>query len=474
MSGVVDSLFWIPAHLTDLTKLKRTLTLIHSPPKAYNPQATETKIPLWEVRGGMVGVPRAFGFRHYGKSDYEDRRSEGRAAVSMEFTGVLGGDPPIPEFDQQASAVESAIYRLTNNSSNGTIVEAPCGSGKTVIGIAVACRLRRPTLILVHKEFLADQWTERLLDFTNIRPEDIGRIQRDRCDFEGKPVAIAMIQSLVDREYPEQFWSWPGLVIADEVHRMGAPVWGQAIRRIPSKYRLGLSATPDRVDRLDRAFRWHIGEVDVVINTKQVKPKVAVFDLPALCPNLRRGDGTPMASTMLSLLAGTGSERVPGRRTPKTVSRPNKGSVTRNVIIADEISQAAKADRKILVLSDRIPQLRELSQAVSKRGEWLQDFYIGGRKKLERKVAERAQIIWATYGMAREALDIPSLDTLVLALPKSDVEQAVGRILRVFPGKKHPLVLDFVDPVSPFDRQGQNRQALYANKGYAVQHFERT
>jgi hypothetical protein len=84
------------------------------------------------------------------------------------------------------------------------------------------------------------------------------------------------------------------------------------------------------------------------------------------------------------------------------------------------------------------------------------------------KKSETCQIIIATYAMASEALDIKTLTTLILATPKTDIVQAVGRILRV----KHarPLVVDIVDSHEVFLSQWQKRRKYYLQNNYTVMH----
>ncbi len=463
------ALLWIPEEwVGDMIQLKDELTLWQRPAKVWNPDAVTVAVPLWRARKGQLGVPRDFGFHRHPPESFRDHRAYGRP-ISLEFTGPLGG----PDFEQQPAAVDRIIELLNTRPSGGTILQAPCGYGKTVMGIAIACRMGVTTVVLVHKEFLAEQWEDRLLSNTPIRRNEIGRVQGDRCELSGKKVVIAMVQSLMSRDYGPLFRDWGGLLIVDEVHRMAAPEWGQAVLQIPARYRLGLSATPKRSDGLQRSFLWHIGPVGSVIDAVRIKPQAVQFYLPKLCPYLKKGK-TPLASPMVSLLAGTSSKAVEGKAGRESCSRPNAGSVKRNSIIVAEVIRAARADRKILALSDRLVHLREMMLAVhSALPKVTQYRYMAGMTRQQRDDAEKCQILWATYGMVKEGLDIAELDTLVLTLPKGDVEQAVGRIQRVFDGKKDPMVLDFVDPVHPFKRMGERRLNYYREQGFEVQGVSR-
>jgi hypothetical protein len=93
-------------------------------------------------------------------------------------------------------------------------------------------------------------------------------------------------------------------------------------------------------------------------------------------------------------------------------------------------------------------------------------YYIGGMKESELKKSESKTIILATFSMAAEALDIKSLTSLLLASPKSDIVQAVGRILR----EKHsnPLVIDIIDGHDVFQNQFNKRRAFYNQKNYRI------
>ena len=68
--------------------------------------------------------------------------------------------------------------------------------------------------------------------------------------------------------------------------------------------------------------------------------------------------------------------------------------------------------------------------------------------------------------MASEGLDIKTLTTLVMASPKTDVCQSVGRILRVKHGR--PLVIDIVDQQDIFKNQWHKRRAYYVKQNYDI------
>jgi superfamily II DNA or RNA helicase len=99
----------------------------------------------------------------------------------------------------------------------GGLLEVATGSGKTVMALNIISRVGKKTLIIVHKEFLANQWKERIEEY--IPSATVGRIQGTTFDVEGKDIVIGMIQTLYNRDYGETAFAEFGLTIIDEVHK---------------------------------------------------------------------------------------------------------------------------------------------------------------------------------------------------------------------------------------------------------------
>ncbi len=354
-----------------------------------------------------------------------------------------------PLYADQVTACDVIEERLRDQF--GTILEAHCGTGKTVMGMDMIRRLNTPTCVLVHKEFLMDQWQERIAEFM---PEaKVGIWRQGRFDSgETHDVVIAMIQSLIGkRQYPsEQFASF-GFVCGDEVHRQAAPQWQRAIVKFPALYRLGLTATPDRRDGMQIVFFSHIGRIGYRLPTKPEKPKVHKIALKTLVPKkdyIQQWDGKANTSKLISILANNNS---------------------RTDVILGYLVRAVSAGRKILVLTERLTHVSHMIDEGVRRCSEDTVFakYVGGMSKAARKKAEKADVIVGTYQMAQEGLDIPDLDTLFLATPKTSITQPVGRILRDFPGKKSPMVIDFADEKIPvLKAYWFSRRKKYVALGY--------
>ncbi len=104
---------------------------------------------------------------------------------------------------------------------------------------------------------------------------------------------------------------------------------------------------------------------------------------------------------------------------------------------------------------------------------YLGSYEVDGKKKTmsraEKEAAKGKRVIWATYGAAGEGTDIPWFDTCILATPRSDVKQPIGRIIREYEGKKFPTVMEVVHEDSPvFNGYAQKRESYYAEKGAVV------
>jgi superfamily II DNA or RNA helicase len=298
----------------------------------------------------------------------------------------------------------------------------------------VVARLGRTTAVLVHKEFLMNQWAERVMECYDIDESEIGFVQQGVCDYEGKKIVMIMVQSLLAREYPEELFKYFGMTVVDEAHRFGAVEFRKAITMFPGRYRLGITATPRRADGLERVFFWHIGNIAAVGAKRRLKPRIEMVRT-----NVKPSD-----------LEFRRMKDFRGELTMNKVLDWLVTSEERNRLIVQLLLKAARSGRKVLLLSGRREHLNVLrhmtkSEMAKSGKQFSTGLYVGGMTDEQRSVSAEKQIIFGTYNMAAEGLDIPELDTLFLATPKGDIEQSVGRILRTADGKKEPVVVDFVD-----------------------------
>jgi len=385
-------------------------------------------------------LPRYYGLKYYGEP--EENRIPVGDTININFEGDLR--------DYQKKIVE--IYKHNAITKGGGLLEIPCGRGKTVIALKIISELKKKTLVIVHKGFLLNQWIERIEQFLpNAR---VGRIQGQTIDIEGKDIVIGMLQSLSMKEYPDTMFDCFGLTIVDECHHISSEVFCRSLQRIMTYYTLGLSATMQRKDGLTKVFKMFLGDIvyseerelsDQVL-VKAIQYTVDNDEFNEMCYDYR---GSPAYSTMISKLCAFNG---------------------RSEFIIQVIEKELKIvpEQQIMILAHNKNILKYLYDAISHRNIATIGYYVGGMKEPELKKSEKCKIIVATYAMAAEALDIKTLTTLILATPKTDIIQAVGRILRV----KHerPMVVDIIDSHEVFLNQWQKRRKYYNSNHYTIMH----
>jgi superfamily II DNA or RNA helicase len=396
--------------------------------------------PVYRESAGKYYLPRYYGLKNYGEA--EENRLPLGTDIQLSFAGDLR--------DYQHHIVN--VYKENAFKVGGGLLEIPCGRGKTVIALKIIAELKKKTLVIVHKGFLLNQWIERIEQF--LPGAKVGRIQGQTIDIEDKDIVIGMLQSLSMKEYPETLFESFGLTIVDECHHISSEVFCRSLQKIMTRYTLGLSATMQRKDGLTKVFKMFLGEIvyseerestDAVL-VKAIQYVSADQEFNEMCYDYR---GNPAYSTMISKLCAF-----------------NGRSEFILTMLAKELE--IKPEQQVMVLAHNKCLLEYLHDAIKHRQMATVGYYVGGMKEADLKKSETCQIIIATYAMASEALDIKTLTTLVLATPKTDIVQAVGRILRV----KHerPLVVDIVDSHEVFLSQWQKRRKYYLQNNYTVMH----
>jgi hypothetical protein len=406
-----------------------------------------------------IVVPKFFGLSEFGRPERDLLTGRG-AEIDVPFVGTLRD--PI-----QTAPLATFLAAARCPLRMGGIVSLPCGAGKTVVALKIASELRKKTLIIVHKEFLLSQWHERISEY--MPSASIGLVKASVTDVAGRDVVLASLQSLSMKRYAPETFSDFGLVIIDECHRVGTEVFSRALSKTSFEYSLGLSATVERKDGMTKAIVYHIGDVIDILppannpnNTKHVCVKIHRFSSNADAYN---------------------REEVVRRKMPsgELKASPNLSKMINNIcafeprtfflvnIIIEGILQGCEANRKVLVLSDRKSQLTDIANEIaSRRNDIGIGFYWGGMKPEALAVSAAQQIICATYPYAAEGMDIPGLDTLVLASPKTDVQQSCGRILRRV-NEHAPLIVDLVDTSSHvFTAQSRKRMKFYRTQKFVI------
>tara|TARA_Y100000748_G_scaffold299315_1_gene295947 strand:- start:655 stop:2115 length:1461 start_codon:yes stop_codon:yes gene_type:complete len=416
-----------------------------SPNISLNMGGPKIQFPIYRESPKKFYLPKHYGIQKFGMPT--ENHNDNGFPISVEFVGTLR--------DYQIQIVNTYMKNIQNGNFGG-LLEIGCGQGKTIMALNILSKIKMKTLVIVHKEFLMNQWIERISQFLpNAR---VGKIQGQTIDIENKDIVLGMLQSLSMKTYPEDTFSSFGFTIVDETHHIGAEVFVRSLFQVTTKYMLGLSATMTRKDGLTKVFKLFIGDIVYKhIDNQQhnVLVNVYTFTTPDKDFNdiILNFQGQPQYSSMISKISNFGPR-------------------------SDFIIQILKhtlennPNQQIIILTNNKSMLNYLYDAIiyNNIAEASVGYYIGGMKENELKKSEEYKIILATYAMAAEALDIKTLTTLIMASPKTDVTQSIGRILRT----KHtqPTVIDIADTHDVFQNQLKKRITYYKKQNYTVNIYD--
>lgn len=453
----------------------------------------------WQERG-YFGVPRAYGLAKFSHLALDDRTTMG---APMEPPPRLPNPyhPSVRNPAAQAKFMED--LERTLRAQRVVMATAPTGSGKTVCALKVAAALGRRTLVQVHLDRLLKQWLEEIEDKLGIPPARIGIVKGRRCDWQGKDIVVGMYHSLALRRYPEEFYRAFGFVIKDEVHKVGTKFFAPTCALHPAAYILGLSATTDRDDGGHLVYQRYLGPVSVTSEADALP--ITVYSQPYQTTMKLWGRTAPARSQCLS-------------KDPQ-----------RNAFLTRLILRLYRADRTFLVVSSSVEHLQRLMHMAETAGvprEIMGQFtgieygprycpvdpYYRPRTqqeidanaplelrgwtprydeverdgRVERRVVvlrsqrqipdaqlddvkANAKIIFATYGMMTEGIDIPRLDAGLDATPMGKATQLIGRVRRPRPGKKPAIWVTPVDLSCPISmRQYAKRCKDYEATGARI------
>ena len=381
-----------------------------------------------------------------GKVEIIDRRPT-PATPDLSFIGTL-------------TAIQNAAVDAMLEHEEGVLV-APPGAGKTVMACAAIVRRRTPTLILVHRKQLLDQWSDRLQNFLGLSKNEIHVLGKAR--YPDAPVALGMFPTLARSEFPEALLAKYGHVIIDECHHVPAASFEAAMKRCTARYILGLTATPNRKDGLQKILFLQCGPIRHRIDldhSEEQSRTVFVREFSLGLPAEK--DRLPIHQIWEHLIQ----------------------SGERNRAIASDVSSALKEQRFCALLSDRKEHLNALESLL--REKWPEEsvYRIDGstNQKLRtailgnlraRAAEERPFVLLATASLLGEGFDMPELDTLFLTMPisfKGRLIQYAGRLHRFSEKKKSVRIYDYVEPDHPLTAQMyRKRTTAYREMGYSIQ-----
>lgn len=364
-------------------------------------------------------------------------------------------------YDYQNDAVNAAIQR-----KNGVLV-MPCGSGKTQCGLEIISRIGGRALWLTHTQDLLNQSKKRAESV--LSQGGYGTITAGKVNI-GTHITFATVQTMAKinlQAYKDAF----DVVIVDECqHCCGTPTkvtqFYKVVSSLRARYKIGLTATPKRADGLERAMFALLGGVMHEVTREQVAHTT--------CPIKVRQIMTSWAPNYDCVLMGD-------------------GTIDYNKVIDNMVHDESRFEcvfdflayipqgQSAIVLANRVEYLKTMCDAYN-QGQFGAAVCLSGAgqsktAKNERKKALQAlnsgeiDVVFATYQLAKEGLDVPNLRFVVLATPEKDettVIQSAGRVGRKADGKDFGTVVDFIDDFGMYYGWAKKRENYYKKIGAEI------
>ena len=354
----------------------------------------------------------------------------------------------VPLYEYQDKAVEEALAKR-----NGILV-APCGSGKTQMGLAIARRISKPTLWITHTKDLMVQAEERAKSIFDLPKEAYGEITEGKVNI-GTHLTFSTVQTLARVNLDNLKF---GCVIVDECHHAvqsykSTSMFAKVMNQISCRYKFGLTATPYRGDGLEKGMFALIGDICSIVDEKEVKEKTV--------PVYEKWYNVPISTNSIECYNGDGTLDYTKLITGLCNDEERNTYIGRTIV---------DIEGSCLVLSDRLSQLESLMSFVSnfKNCDMVKATNTKKGKKERKEAIEKLKdgmidCLFATYKLAKEGLDIPSLEHVVMASPikdKSTVIQTAGRVARKAEGKTCGYVHDFIDDMGILQGMAKKRKNI--------------
>ena len=346
--------------------------------------------------------------------------------IDFEFRDERKLTPPIPfGFNATLQNHQLKVINTVSKKDFGVIV-APPGSGKTVIGLKIIVDKGQPSLILVHRKQLLEQWTERIEAFLNIPKRDIGVIGQGKAKI-GEQITVATIQSL-----PKELESVQnkfGTIIVDECHHVPAETFRNIIEKLQTYYLYGLTATPFRKYNDGKIIFTHLGEIIANIQSSEVEnykqAKILIRNTEFDIPYHSKTDSF------------------------ETLSKILVHDISRNKLILEDIKTELNQGKKAVIITERKEHIDTLYLFLKQSYEviGLSGDDSETSKKAKWKILQDGnfQVLITTGQYFGEGTDLQNISCLFLVYPFSFEGKLIQYIGRVQRSEINPIIYDYRD-----------------------------
>lgn len=346
--------------------------------------------------------------------------------IEFEFQDNRKLEPSIPfAFNASLRNHQLGVTEAVSKKDYGVIV-APPGSGKTVIGLKIIADKGQPTLIIVHRKQLLEQWTERIEAFLGIPKRNIGVIGQGKSKI-GKQITVATIQSL-----PKQIESVQnqfGTIIVDECHHVPAETFRNTIEKLHTYYLYGLTATPFRKYNDGKMIFTHLGEIIANIQLTEIEnykqAKIIIRNTELNVPYNSKTDNFESLSKILV------------------------HDTARNKLILEDIKTELNQGKKAVIITERKDHidtlhlfLKQSYEVIALSGE---DSETSKKSKWKTLQEGNFQVLITTGQYFGEGTDLSNISCLFLVYPFSFEGKLIQYIGRVQRSEINPTIYDYRD-----------------------------
>ena len=306
------------------------------------------------------------------------------------------------------------------------VIVAPPGSGKTIMGLKIIADKKQPSLIVVHRKQLLEQWQERIQAFLGIPKHEIGIIGQGKVKI-GKQITITTIQSLPKQI--EQLQNQFGTILVDECHHIPAETFRNTIEKLNTFYLYGLTATPFRKYNDDKLIFAFIGDVISEVKSNEIE-------------NFKHAQ-INVRNTNLDIPFNSKTDNF------ETLSKILVHDSERNKLILNDIKNELSKRKRIAIITERKEHidtlylfLKQSYEVITLSGD---DTESNRKSKWQALQQGTFQLLITTGQYFGEGSDLSNINSLFLVYPfsfKGKLIQYIGRVQR---SEINPTILDYRD-----------------------------